>query len=81
MAPDSHPFERGLDRRAANYAPLSPVSFLTRAATAFRDRTDQIIDHGGRLFRDAGTFDYASISYKRDASISRHFKQELSLLS
>src|SRR5258705_4011988 len=30
-----HPFETGLDRCPANYVPLSPVSFLTRAASAF----------------------------------------------
>ena len=30
-----HPFEAGLDRSAANYVPLSPVSFLTGAARAY----------------------------------------------
>jgi fatty-acyl-CoA synthase len=33
-----HPFETGLDRRPANYVPLSPVSYLTRAAGAFADK-------------------------------------------
>jgi fatty-acyl-CoA synthase len=34
-----HPFETGLDRLPANFVPLSPVSFLRRAATSFRDKT------------------------------------------
>jgi 3-(methylthio)propionyl---CoA ligase len=35
----AHPFEAGLDRSPANYIPLTPVSFLTRAASAFADKT------------------------------------------
>jgi len=35
----SHPFETGLDRNSANYIPLTPVSFLTRATSAFADKT------------------------------------------
>ena len=35
----AHPFETGLDRSPANYVPLTPVSFLTRAASAFADKT------------------------------------------
>jgi len=31
-------FEAGLHRSAANFIPLSPVSFLTRAAAAFADK-------------------------------------------
>jgi fatty-acyl-CoA synthase len=34
----THPFETGLDRNPANYVPLTPVSFLTRAASAFADK-------------------------------------------
>src|SRR5215510_10862197 len=34
-ANDTHPFETNLDRQPSNYVPLSPVSFLTRAASAF----------------------------------------------
>src|SRR6476620_7713860 len=34
-ANDTHPFEANLDRHPSNYIPLSPVSFLTRAASAF----------------------------------------------
>src|SRR6516165_5257278 len=33
-----HPFETDLDRNQANYVPLSPVSFLTRAASAFAEK-------------------------------------------
>ncbi|MGC1561934.1 MAG: AMP-binding protein, partial [Bradyrhizobium sp.] len=38
MAMSAHPFETGLDRTPANYIPLTPVSFLTRAANAFADK-------------------------------------------
>lgn len=34
-----HPFETGLDRVEANYVALTPVSFLTRAAKAFGNKT------------------------------------------
>jgi fatty-acyl-CoA synthase len=34
----THPFEANLDRHPANYIPLSPVSFLTRAASAFANK-------------------------------------------
>src|SRR5229473_2300200 len=34
-ANDTHPFEANLDQHPSNYIPLSPVSFLTRAASAF----------------------------------------------
>ena len=33
-----HPFETDLDRNQANYVPLTPVSFLTRAASAFAEK-------------------------------------------
>jgi fatty-acyl-CoA synthase len=35
---NGEPFEIGLQPRAANFVPLSPVSFLTRAAAAFGDK-------------------------------------------
>ena len=41
-------FERNLDRTPANYVPLSPVSFLTRAARIYPDRVAVI--HGERRF-------------------------------
>jgi len=44
MAGKANPFESGLDRNAANYVPLSPLSFLPRTATVYPDRTAVI--HG-----------------------------------
>ena len=38
------PYETGLDRNPANYVPLSPLSFLARAAEVYPDRTAVI--HG-----------------------------------
>lgn len=45
---DDHPFSRSLDKNAANHVPLTPVSFLSRAASAFADKT-AVID-GDRRF-------------------------------
>lgn len=36
--PKSSPYQQGLDRNAANYAPLTPLSFLERTADIFPDR-------------------------------------------
>src|SRR5215471_9936288 len=36
---NTRPFETGLDRNSANYVPLTPVSFLSRAAGAFANKT------------------------------------------
>ena len=47
----SNPFEMDLDRNAANHAPLTPLTFLTRAALAFPDRP--AIVHG-RIRRSWG---------------------------
>ncbi|HEY0185573.1 MAG TPA: acyl-CoA synthetase [Rhodopila sp.] len=41
-------FEQNLDRRPANYVPLSPVSFLARAARIYPNRVAVI--HGDRRF-------------------------------
>ena len=38
------PYDRDLDRNPANFQPLSPLSFLERAAAVFPDRT--AIIHG-----------------------------------
>lgn len=43
-----HPFETGLDRHPANFVPLSPVSFLRRAVSSFRDKI-AVIDGERRL--------------------------------
>ena len=40
-------FERDLDRNAANYQPLTPISFLERAAKTFPDHT--AIIHGEQI--------------------------------
>ncbi len=50
-----HPFETGLDRSGANFVPLSPTSFLTRAASAFAGKT-AVID-GERQFTYAELLD------------------------
>ncbi len=39
-----NPYESGLDRNAANYQPLTPITFLERAAAAFPAHT--AIIHG-----------------------------------
>ncbi len=36
--PASNPFENGLDRNAANFVPLTPLSFLERTASVYPDR-------------------------------------------
>ncbi len=45
---DESIYERDLDRTPANYAPLSPVSFLRRAATVHPDRPAVV--HGDRTY-------------------------------
>jgi fatty-acyl-CoA synthase len=42
------PYDVGLDRRAANYVPLTPISFLARSAGVYPDKTAVI--HGDRTF-------------------------------
>ena len=43
---DKSPYEAGLERNDSNYVPLTPLSFLRRAAAVFPERTAWI--HGGR---------------------------------
>ena len=43
---DKSPYEAGLERNDANYVPLTPLSFLRRAAGVFPERTAWI--HGSR---------------------------------
>ena len=52
---DKHPFETNLDRHPSNYIPLSPVSFLTRAASAFAGKV-AVID-GERRYTYAQLLD------------------------
>src|SRR6478752_3524646 len=54
-ANDTHPFETNLDRQPSNYVPLSPVSFLTRAASAFSDKVAVI--YGARRYTYAQLLD------------------------
>ncbi|HUN49192.1 MAG TPA: acyl-CoA synthetase [Stellaceae bacterium] len=42
----TNPYEIGLDRNAANYVPLTPISFLERTASVYPGRTSVI--HGNR---------------------------------
>ena len=44
----NHPYAHGLDKNAANFVSLSPLSFLERAARVYPDRTSVI--HGERRF-------------------------------
>src|SRR3979409_537574 len=50
---DMTPYDIDLDRNPANYQPLTPLSFLERAASIFPDRT--AIIHG-RLHRSYADF-------------------------
>jgi fatty-acyl-CoA synthase len=43
---NSNPYEQQLDKNAANYAPLTPLSFLERAAHVYPDRVSVI--HGAQ---------------------------------
>jgi fatty-acyl-CoA synthase len=36
--PKSSPYQQGLDKNPANYAPLTPLSFLERTADVFPKR-------------------------------------------
>ena len=44
----TNPFDAGLERGGANYAPLTPLSFLARAAAVYRAKPAVI--HGDRAF-------------------------------
>ncbi|MEQ1518669.1 MAG: AMP-binding protein, partial [Usitatibacteraceae bacterium] len=44
----STPYDKGLDKNPANYTPLSPLSFLPKAAAVFPDRLAVV--HGARCF-------------------------------
>jgi fatty-acyl-CoA synthase len=47
-------YQENLDRNAANYAPLSPLSLIRRAVAAYPDRTS--IVHGDRRFTWSQTY-------------------------
>jgi fatty-acyl-CoA synthase len=50
----ANPYELGLDRNAANYATLTPLSFIEWSATVYPGRTSVI--HGPRRFTWAETY-------------------------
>ena len=48
MTRTANPYENGLDKRPANYVPLTPISFLERSAMVYPDKTAVV--HGERRF-------------------------------
>src|SRR5947209_3526979 len=60
-------YEAGLERRAANYVPLTPLSFLLRAARGYGPRVPVI--HGERRYTDTqmleGCRRFASVLHQR----------------
>src|SRR6185437_4045045 len=54
MGEPTNPYLRGLERNAANYVPLTPLTFLARSATVFPDRLAVI--HGERRYSWADSY-------------------------
>src|SRR5690606_39353506 len=52
MTDPENPYLRDLDKTAANYAPLSPLSFLSRAAVVFPDHTAIVHGRARLSYRD-----------------------------
>jgi len=50
----ANPYNRGLDRNPANFAPLTPLTFLERSASVYPHRVSVI--HGTRRFTWADTY-------------------------
>ena len=50
----ANPYERDLDKNPGNYAPLTPLTFIERAAHVYPDRLGVI--HGTRRFTWAETY-------------------------
>src|SRR5688572_1871355 len=61
------PYETGLDKAAANYKPLTPLSFLERAAQVFPNRT--AIIHGKQRIRYA---DFYARSRRLASALAKH---------
>ena len=83
MAMSAHPFETGLDRNSANYVPLTPVSFLTRAASAFANKTAvidgesaHVLDYGlgNAMARNQGFYADGSERARRYLRLERMVK-------
>ncbi len=51
----TNPFELGLDKNEANFAALSPLSFIERAASVYPDRTALIYGSLRQNWRDTYT--------------------------
>jgi fatty-acyl-CoA synthase len=51
----TNPYELDLDKNPANYAPLSPLTFIERAAAVYPDRVAVV--HGGQRFSWKETFE------------------------
>ncbi|MEM8687630.1 MAG: acyl-CoA synthetase [Pseudomonadota bacterium] len=63
----TNPYETDLDKRPANYQPLTPISFLERSAMVFPDRT--AIIHGDQHFTYSQFYDR---SRKLASVLARH---------
>ncbi len=50
-----NPYETDLDQNAANYVPLTPLSFLPRSAATFPDRVAVV--HGDRRYTWAEVYE------------------------
>ena len=53
----ANPYASGLDKNAANYVPLTPITFLERSAYIYPQRTSVI--HGHRRYTWKETYDRA----------------------
>lgn len=67
MSSDQGQYSTGLDKTAANYVPLSPLSFLARSASVYPNHTSAVYE--GRRFTWAQTYErckrFASFLAKR----------------
>src|SRR4029453_15005685 len=54
IMPQSNPYERHLDRSAANYTPLTPLSLIARTAYTYPHRLAVV--HGDRRYTWAETY-------------------------
>ena len=61
-------YDTNLDKNDANFTPLSPLSFLIRAAEVYPNRTSII--HGKKQFTWSET-------YKRANNLRAHFLKEV----
>ena len=55
MTRTGNPYEHGLDKRPANFVPLTPISFLERSAMVYPDKTAVV--HGPRRFTYAQLYE------------------------